>query len=131
MRLPSGEEFAARFKYEPIDPALLFPDQDDFFESDLNGRTPLWYYVLREAEIEPNPEAPQSAPINAQLQKLGTLGSRIVAETLYQLLKADAESIANRGRKWTPPQFRFGPSDQTWCLTELTDLVRFIQNIEA
>jgi hypothetical protein len=131
MRLPSGEEFATRFKYEPIDPAFLFPHQENFFESDLNGRTPLWYYVLREAEIEPNPEPPQGAPISAQLQKLGTLGSRIVAETVYQLLKADAESIVNRGRKWTPPQFKFGPSDQLWCLTQLTDLVRFIQSVEA
>jgi hypothetical protein len=131
MRLPCGEEFATRFKYQPIDPALLFPDQENFFESDLSGRTPLWYYVLREAEIEPNPEPQLGAPISAQLQKLGTVGSRIVAETLYQLLKADAESIVNRGRKWTPPQFRFGPTNQLWCLTELTDLVRFIQSVET
>jgi hypothetical protein len=131
MRLPSGEEFARRFKHKPIDPALLFPDQEQFFESDLNGRTPLWYYLLAEAEVEPNPEPPQGAPISAQLQKLGTLGSRIVAETLYQLLRADQESIAHQGRRWKPPKFNFGPSNQSWRLTELRDLFQFIQSAET
>jgi hypothetical protein len=126
MRLPSGEEFATRFNHTPIAPSLLFPNQEQFFESDLNGRTPLWYYLLAEAEVEPNPEPPQ--PIGAQLQKLGTLGSRIVAETLYQLLRVDQDSIAHLGRNWKPPKFRF--FGQTWRLATLTDLVQFIQTID-
>ena len=125
IRLPGGEEFASRFKFEPIAPEEIFPGQDQFFESGLKGRTPLWYYLLREAIIEPNPE-PVMVGINRQLQKLGTLGSRIVAETLYQLLNADAQSIANAGRAWEPPVFTCGSSNRSWCLNSLLALIRFI-----
>jgi hypothetical protein len=129
MRLPSGEEFARRFKRKPIDPIVLFPGQNDFFAADLNRRTPLWYYLLREAEVEPNPESPLPPPINRQLQKLGTLGSRIVSETLYQLLKADSESISNKGRKWKPPKFTFRPARVGWCITCMADLIRFVEAV--
>jgi hypothetical protein len=125
IRLPSGEEFARRFKFDPIDSEEIFPGQDEFFECGLKGRTPLWYYLLREAIIEPNPE-PVVIGINRQLQKLGTLGSRIVAETLYQLLNADAQSIAHAGRAWQPPVFTFGSPNRSWCLNSLLALVRFI-----
>src|SRR5262249_829975 len=46
IRLPSGEEFATKFKYDALDAAQLFPGQSEFFKSDLNERTPLWYYLL-------------------------------------------------------------------------------------
>jgi len=126
IRLPSGEEFASRFKFDPIDPEELFPGQEDFFESGLNERTPLWYYVLREAVVEPNPE-PVEVPINRQLQKLGTLGSRIVAETLYQLLNADRHSIASAGLGWEPPVFTSGPTGQRWSLRSMPELARFVE----
>ena len=124
IRLPSGEEFATSFGYDPIDPCILFPDQKDFFESKLNGRTPLWYYLLREAAVEPNAEPPMCG---LQLQKLGTIGSRIVAETLYQLLYADGESIFNAGRGWEPPEFNFGPNGRCWRIRSMSDLARFVE----
>lgn len=122
IRLPCGEEFAAKFKYNPIEPAALFPGQTEFFECGLKGRTPLWYYLLREAAVEPNPEPPGP---RGQLQKLGTIGSRIVAETLYQLLNADCQSIAHAGCGWNPPAFTFGPAGEGWRLHSMADLVRF------
>jgi hypothetical protein len=124
--LPSGEEFATKFKYDALDAAQLFPGRSEFFKSDLNERTPLWYYLLREAAIEPNSESPVP-PSRLQQQKLGTVGSRIVAETLYQLLKADAESIANRGQGWQPPLFKFGVAGTEWCINSLAELSRFVE----
>jgi hypothetical protein len=44
-------------------------------------RTPLWYYVLKEAEVLAGGE------------RLGPLGSRLVAEVLINLLRADPQSI--------------------------------------
>ncbi|WP_254696073.1 peroxidase family protein [Palleronia sp. THAF1] len=54
--------------------------------------TPLWYYVLKEAEVE------------ADGAHLGSLGSRLVAETLVGLLVTDPRSYLNQGsfNSWTP-----------------------------
>ncbi|CAA9297187.1 MAG: hypothetical protein AVDCRST_MAG40-112, partial [uncultured Gemmatimonadaceae bacterium] len=50
-------------------------------------KTPLWYYVLKEAEVRANGNS------------LGELGSRIVCETIVGLLQNDRNSILNdRGR---------------------------------
>lgn len=54
----------------------------------LKTHTPLWYYVLREAESQTGGNS------------LGELGSRLVAGTLISLLKADPDSYLNHG--WTP-----------------------------
>ena len=50
--------------------------------------TPLWFYVLKEAEVQANGE------------HLGALGSRLVAETLIGLLVTDERSYLNQG--WEP-----------------------------
>ena len=52
--------------------------------------TPLWYYILKEAEV---------------LQKgtrLGAVGSRIVADVLIKALRADANSYVRVNPNWTP-----------------------------
>lgn len=51
-------------------------------------RTPAWFYVLKEAEVRENGE------------RLGTLGSYILAETFVGLLRCDDTSILNEG--WEP-----------------------------
>ena len=51
-------------------------------------RTPAWYYILKEAEVRQNGE------------RLGQLGSHILAETFVGLLLRDPHSILNT--KWTP-----------------------------
>jgi hypothetical protein len=64
-------------------------------------KTPLWYYVLKEAEVFENG------------QRLGEVGSRIVAETFVGLMAADPSSFVNNSRRsgdklvsypWTPQQ---------------------------
>ena len=93
------------------------------FPKGMCGRTPLWYYLLREAAIEFNPE-PQIRP-GKQLQKLGTMGSQIVAETLHQLLNADSDSIVHAGCGWKPPVFKFGPAGDEFSIRSLPELARF------
>src|ERR1051326_2211159 len=53
--LSSGEQFASFFEFPKIDPSLIpaFPvDQAFFDQPEMRNRTPLWYYLLREAAIE-------------------------------------------------------------------------------
>ncbi|MDX6719352.1 MAG: hypothetical protein QOJ63_1606 [Solirubrobacteraceae bacterium] len=52
--------------------------------------TPLWYYVLKEAEIRANGNS------------LGELGSRIVVETQIGLLRNDKRSFMNADDGWDP-----------------------------
>ncbi len=125
VRLPCGEEFAATFGYEIIKPEDLFPGQIEFFECGLKGRTPLWYYLLREAAIEKPRSEPGPLPGTLQSQKLGTLGSRIVAETLYQLLKADNESILHAGCGWEPPTVQ--SAGREWNLRSMRELAHFVR----
>jgi hypothetical protein len=52
--------------------------------------TPLWYYILKEAEIRANGNS------------LGELGSRIVAETQIGLIRNDPRSYLNVNDGWDP-----------------------------
>ena len=54
------------------------------------GSTPLWYYVLKEAELIQGG------------RRLGPVGGRIVAETILGLLRADPSSYLRAGTRWTP-----------------------------
>ena len=84
--LPSGEAVARRLAVEP-----LTADETGLRALGWAGETPLWYYVLKEAEVR------------ADGNSLGELGSRIVCETVIGLLKHDRNSyLNNRGWWWTP-----------------------------
>jgi hypothetical protein len=52
--------------------------------------TPLWYYLLKEAEVRANGNS------------LGELGSRLVCETLIGQLRADPDSYLNQQAGWSP-----------------------------
>ena len=74
-RMPSGQEIARDMGVDPLsraDAAELSPLGAGFDRS-----TPLWYYVLREAEV-----------VYDGLH-LGPVGGRIVAEVILGLLRAD------------------------------------------
>ncbi len=59
-------------------------------------RTPLWFYILKEAEVQEGGE------------RLGQLGSALVAETLVGLIANDPASVLHRaglgGGPWTPAE---------------------------
>ena len=75
----------------------------------LQEKTPLWYYILREAEVQTGGNT------------LGELGSRIVAGTLIGLLKADPNSYLNND--WDPSKGVKLADDQP--IVRIMDLFRF------
>jgi hypothetical protein len=77
----------------------------------LQGNTPLWYYVLREAEWYGVDRAPADPGLAFGGQHLGPVGSRIVAETFIGLLWLDKASFLHDLRTFTPlPQISGGKS---------------------
>jgi heme peroxidase len=64
-------------------------------------RTPLWFYVLREAELNGG--------------RLTGVGARIVAETFHRAMEGSRASIV-REPTWRP---RFGPNDTTFAMRDL------------
>lgn len=58
---------------------------------DAPAGTPLWFYVLREAEL-----------LGDNGQRLGPVGGRIVGETLLGLLQSDPLSYLSVQPSWTP-----------------------------
>lgn len=97
LNLPTGEELAERFNEEPLAPEVIAngpynreseAHQALFADPVLNGRTPLWYYILKEAELNDG-------------HRLGRVGSRIIAETLVGLIRNSRYSFAKEPQ-WRP-----------------------------
>lgn len=82
-RLPSGQSVATEIGAQP----LTFPELGPL---QFRDNTPLWYYVLGEALQQ------------KQGGRLGTVGSRLVAEVFFCLLASDPESYWSANRKWQP-----------------------------
>jgi hypothetical protein len=132
MRLPSGEEFARHFGF-PVIPARDIPalaeDRELFSRGTFRDRTPLWYYLLREAELPP--EYGTTGTDRTRLQKLGPIGSQIIAEVFYQVLACDADSILNAGRDWRPPELIFGSRRTKRPLDSMMAIVDLVRGCEA
>ncbi len=87
MALPSGQAVARHMGLEPLsDDDLAFGE----LASDFADNAPLWYYLLKEAEIL------------GEGKKLGPVGGRIVAEVLIGLLAGDPLSYLNVEPSWRP-----------------------------
>jgi hypothetical protein len=83
--LPSGEAVAGALRAEPLN-----PEQLGLAEHGWSGETPLWIYVLREADVLHDGD------------RLGPVGGRIVGEVLVGIIEADPESYRSVDRSWTP-----------------------------
>ncbi len=127
VRLPTGENFARAFNYDPLPGTqiALPADQEFFDDPEFRERTPLWYYFLREAAVERvmEPEFPRG--LSLEIQKLGTIGSRLIAEVLLQVLNADGDSIRNKGCQWRPPKLVFGSSQKPRAMISMAVLIEF------
>jgi hypothetical protein len=84
--LPSGQAIARAMCEEPLAPDEL----DDVKELGFAEETPLWFYILREADRR------------EQGKRLGPVGGRIVAEVLIGLLEGDRFSFARAHPRWQP-----------------------------
>jgi hypothetical protein len=83
--LPSGEALARHLGLEP-----LTADEVGLVKTGWRGETPLWYYILREADVR------------AGGHRLGPVGGLIVGEVIIGLLMTDGSSMLNASEDWRP-----------------------------
>ena len=87
LSIPTGQAIADGMQTQALTPKELQgkpgPIQDAVIGGGFDTATPLWYYVLREADVQQNGN------------RLGSVGSRIVAETLGALVSRDRASYLN------------------------------------
>ena len=99
MEVPSGQRVAAAMNEAP----LSLADLADLAELGLDRQTPLWFYILREADVRTAGE------------HLGPIGGRIVAEVIIGLIEGDPSSYLSLEPDWTPS---YGSND-TFVMTDL------------
>ncbi len=97
LAIPTGQAVARSLGVAPLrrDQVLSTagaptPVDDALVDGGFLDATPLWFYVLKEAEVL------------GEGQRLGPVGSRIVAETIIGQLRADPTSFLHHG--WDPSQ---------------------------
>jgi len=85
-KLPSGEAVATLMGEQ-----RLTPDEIGAKRVGWSGETPLWYYILREADVR------------CEGNRLGPVGGRIVGEVLIGLLEMDLNSLLGAApTDWKP-----------------------------
>jgi hypothetical protein len=84
--IPSGQAIAKRIGATALTPAQL-PELASY---DMDRSTPLWYYVLKEADVMESG------------QKMGPVGGHIVGTVFIQLLKSDTSAYLRAAPNWTP-----------------------------
>jgi hypothetical protein len=85
--LPSGQQVAKAMRVNVLSNATLGLSND----SGWGGEAPLWYYILKEAELPPY-----------DAKQLGPVGGRIMAEVLVGLLQRDPNSYLYLDPSWKP-----------------------------
>jgi hypothetical protein len=104
--LPSGQQVAAAMRAKVLSNAALGMSADPGW----GGEAPLWFYVLKEAELP---------PYNSE--RLGPVGGRIIAEVLVGLLQRDPNSFLYLNAAWKPePPIAPTPGTFGWV-----DLLRY------
>jgi hypothetical protein len=117
MSLPTGQAVAQATGATPLSATELTSnttqqERTALQSSSLSGRTPLWYYILKESATRESG------------QRLGEVGSTIVAETLVALVRRSEHSILNESA-WQPDL------GQTNGVFTMADLLRFCDFEEA
>ena len=148
LGLPSGEEMASALNIKPMTPAQVWSAgskdcREEAAKSEIHSRrkaisdhkfvahfsegTPLWYYVLREAEyygctrelpghylqakgVKEDVKGSQQENINFGGQHLGPVGSRVVLETFLGMLWHDRRSFLHDAT-WRP-HHRLNPAGE-------------------
>ncbi|WP_460915953.1 peroxidase family protein [Plantactinospora veratri] len=109
VRLASGQQLAQLFDLVPLkgdeilsglDGAVLDGLSDEQ-KAELTTNTPLWFYILREAEFNGG--------------RLDGVGARIVAEVFHRAIEGSRISIL-RDPTWRPT---LGPDDETFRMVDL------------
>ena len=114
LSIPTGQAMAEAMGLTPLSAEEMRSGNSSIMNDVLDNsgfidRTPAWYYILKEAEVQCNGQA------------LGEVGSRIIIETMIGLLQTDENSYLNAG--WDPSQgVKFPNGDP---ITGIMDVMRF------
>jgi hypothetical protein len=85
--LPSGQDIARELRIRPLTSSQL--SELATFGVGLEQSTPLWYYILKEAQL-------------AGGARLAGVGARLIGEVFLALLALDENSYLNARRPWRP-----------------------------
>ena len=146
LALPSGESVANALHIKPLQPDVLWSAgsckaaagidnqniaqalkdgstvrqkvADTWLKNGLCGNTPLWYYILREAEWCGVTNQTDEPGVALGGQHLGPVGSRIVVETIVGLLWFDDTSYLHANPPFSPTPEILG-TDLEFTLTSL------------
>lgn len=105
LGLPSGQRVARKMGTTPLSNAQLDLENDP----DWKKQAPLWFYILKEAELQHSGE------------QLGAVGGRIVAEVILGLLYLDRSSFLRSNPSWSPTP----PIARASGIFEIGDLLKF------
>jgi hypothetical protein len=122
--LPSGQEACRIARVQPLSSSRIGFDGDDakfLRHRGLNERTPLWYYLLREAEA-------LGVRKFRGGECLGPLGSRIVAEVLLGVMSSDSNHYLNANPDWKPMIAVFGGSNEQRRIDNLRKFTAFAKD---
>jgi hypothetical protein len=109
VQLCSGQQLAGQFGYKPLDPDQIIAGSNGASLDGLNAdqknafaqSTPLWFYALREAELNGG--------------RLTGVGGRVVAEVFHRAMEGSRASIV-RDPGWRPT---LGPDEGTFRMVDL------------
>lgn len=144
MGLPSGQRIARMMGHEPISDADLWttrydgdtvgpwPEGAAILSNNKNwlqGSAPLWFYILKEAEVRPQiKDSKGKLKTNTKSfshgRKLGLVGSTIVAETFFGLAWSDHFSYLFQEPNWNPEKEKIPGLVATLDMFKLADFVR-------
>jgi hypothetical protein len=116
LSIPTGQAVAGALKIPALTVDELHSGNSAAFNQTLDAggfqtKTPLWYYILKEAEVKANGNS------------LGPVGSRIVTETLIGQIREDPYSYLNApDGPWSPEQ---GVKNDGEPIVSINDLFRF------
>jgi hypothetical protein len=118
LSLPTGQAVADALGVPALDEDELHSGNTASFNAILDAggfqtTTPLWYYVLKEAEVREGGE------------RLGPVAGRIVAEVLAAVVDGDPTSFRAADPGWTPSLPAAGPS------FGLGDLLAFADTVDS
>jgi hypothetical protein len=119
MKLPSGQDVANFMKPHVKKPVLTpdeiasGPDGAVAKQLGLHKKTPLWYYILKEAQVRTGGE------------RLGPYGGRIIAEVFTGIVQGDKDSFLSQAN-WKPS---LGPVKGQFTMADMLNLVNDINPI--
>jgi hypothetical protein len=113
LGLPSGQDIATAMRIKNAltpDEIATAPDGQVAKQQGLHKATPLWYYILKEAQVRHNGE------------RLGPVGSTIVSEVFVGLVHGDTGSyLWTKKKNWKPTLPSATPG--TFLMTDLLRIV--------